>query len=233
MKSNQFVELLDYRRSVAALYAAVRQDSADPAESCRQFRLGRDALFRSHPQSALSDEQKARFSGLRYYDYDPALRFVLPIDGDVEPAVLELALEHDGVVRIQRFGRIQLHIGGQAVALSLFWILGYGGGVFLPFRDSTNNQATYGGGRYLLDTIKHADLGAQDGRLVVDFNYAYNPSCAYNSRWHCPLAPAENRLMVPIPAGEKISTDRADRKRIEQMITSVRSIRFVNLCEIR
>jgi uncharacterized protein (DUF1684 family) len=202
-ESNQFVELLDYRRSVAALYAAVRQDSSEPAESCRRFRLRRDEIFRTHPQSALSDEQKARFTGLRYYDYDPALRFVLRIDGDVEPAVSEIALEHDGIVRIQRFGRIHFHIGGQAVALSLFWIQGYGGGVFLPFRDSTNNDTTYGGGRYLLDTIKHADLGAEDGHLVIDFNYAYNPSCAYNSRWQCPLAPAENRLAVPIPAGEQ------------------------------
>jgi len=107
------------------------------------------------------------------------------------------------VVRIQRFGRVSFQLSGQTVALSLFWILGYGGGIFLPFRDQTNSNGTYGGGRYLLDTIKHADLGQADGRLVIDFNFAYNPSCAYNSRWHCPLAPAENRLPVALPAGEQ------------------------------
>jgi uncharacterized protein (DUF1684 family) len=201
--SNPYVDLLDYRRSVAALYAAVRQGAHDPAASWRQFRAGRDALFRTHPQSALSEEQKRGFSGLRYYDYDPAFRFLLPIDTAVEPAVFEIPLEQDGLVRIQRCGRIHFGTGGQAVELSLFWILGYGGGIFLPFRDQTNSQGTYGGGRYLLDTIKHADLGQADERLVIDFNFAYNPSCAYNSRWQCPLAPAENRLPVAICAGER------------------------------
>jgi uncharacterized protein len=201
--SNQYVDLLDYRRSVAALYAAVRQGAPDPVASWREFRTGRDALFRAHPQSALSETRKRGFDGLRYYDYDPAFRFLLPVDSSVEPAVFEIALEHDGVVRIQRFGRVHFQIGGQAVSLSLFWVLGYGGGIFLPFRDQTNGQGTYGGGRYLLDTIKHADLGQDDGRLVIDFNYAYNPSCAYNSRWHCPLSPAENRLPVAIRAGER------------------------------
>jgi uncharacterized protein len=201
--SNQYMDLLDYRRSVAELYAAVRQGTHDPLASWLAFRSDRDALFRAHPQSALSEAQKHSFDGLRYYDYDPAFRFLLPIDPDVEPVVFEIALEHDGVVRIQRFGRVSFQIGGQAVALSLFWILGYGGGIFVPFRDQTNSAGTYGGGRYLLDTIKHADLGHVDGRLVIDFNFAYNPSCAYNSRWHCPLAPAENRLPIAIPAGEQ------------------------------
>ena len=201
--SNQYVDLLDYRRSVAELYAAVRRGAHDPMASWLAFRSGRDALFRAHPQSALSETQKHRFDGLRYYDYDPAFRFLLPIDLAVEPVVFEIALEHDGVVRIQRFGAFILGLAGRRSALSLFWNLGYGGGIFVPFRDQTNSAGTYGGGRYLLDTIKHADLGQADGQLVIDFNFAYNPSCAYNSRWHCPLAPAENRLPVAIPAGEQ------------------------------
>jgi uncharacterized protein len=195
--------LLDYRRSVAALYARVRQLGLDAAESCQRFRQERDALFRSHPQSALSNKQKADFQGLRYYDCNPAFRFLLPIDPDVAPEVLEVELEHDGLLRMRRFGKVYLTIAGQAVSLSLFWLLGYGGGVFLPFRDTTNGDTTYGGGRYVLDTIKHADLGQMGERLVIDFNYAYNPSCAYNSRWVCPLAPAENRLPIAIPAGEQ------------------------------
>ena len=115
--SNQYMDLLDYRRSVAELYAAVRQGAHDPLASWLAFRTGRDALFRAHPQSALSDIQKHSFDGLRYYDYDPAFRFLVPIDPDVEPVVFEIALEHDGVVRIQRFGRVHFQIGGQTVAL--------------------------------------------------------------------------------------------------------------------
>jgi len=89
----------------------------------------------------------------------------------------------------------------------LFWVMGYGGGIFLHFHDATSESETYGGGRYLLDTIKHADLGQEYDRLVIDFNYAYNPSCAYNARWHCPMLPTENGLPIPIPVGEKMFSD--------------------------
>ena len=83
---------------------------------------------------------------------------------------------------------------------------GYGGGLFLPFLDETNTNETYGGGRYLYDTIKGADLGTNGSTLVLDFNFAYNPSCAYDDRWTCPLAPRENRLSFPVQAGEKSFT---------------------------
>ncbi|MCZ7568255.1 MAG: DUF1684 domain-containing protein [Ardenticatenaceae bacterium] len=211
-----YIALLDWRRSVAKLYARVRESGLDAADTCHRFRVERDDLFRSHPQSPLSDEQKVRFSGLSYYPYDPAFRFVLPVDGAVKQEVFEIELQADGRLRSQRFGTIHFMIAGQEVSLSLFWILGYGGGVFLPFRDATSGCETYGGGRYLLDTIKHADLGQAGSRLVIDFNYAYNPSCAYNEPpslaaragrepmvWTCPLPPMENWLQVPIRAGEK------------------------------
>lgn len=198
-----FEELLDYRRTVSDLYARVRQSPLGFADRNLQFRQGRDDLFKTHPQSALSEEQKVHFTGLHYYPYDPAWRFVLPVDTDVEPDVIGVALQDDGVTHLQRFGKIHFEVSGQSASLSLFWILGYGGGVFLPFRDLTNKTATYGGGRYLLDTIKHADLGQEGSCLVIDFNYAYNPSCAYNPRWHCPLAPQENWLPVAIPVGEQ------------------------------
>jgi uncharacterized protein (DUF1684 family) len=201
-----FEELWDFRSRVADLYRHVRNAHAAPdaaADTCRKFRADRDTLFRTHPQSALDDAQKRAFRGLDHFAYDPALRFVLPIESDVEPAVLEFQLSEDGLVRARRFGRVRFSTQGQACALSLFWLLGYGGGVFLPFRDATCGRETYGGGRYLLDTIKHADLGRTDGRVVIDFNYAYNPSCAYNPRWVCPPSPQENDLRVPIRAGEK------------------------------
>jgi len=105
-------------------------------------------------------------------------------------------------------GRMHFVVEGEAVSLSIYWLEVYGGGLFLPFRDATCPVESYGGGRYLFDTIKGSDFltapGERDkSRIILDFNYAYNPSCAYNDRWICPLAPIENRLVVPIRAGEK------------------------------
>ncbi len=198
-----YEELLGWRRAVVAQYAAVREGSTTHEQRCDEFRLSRDRLFKTHPQSPLAPEERPGFRGLDYYSYDPAYRFAVRVETAVEPEILTMQLQDDGPVRLQRFGKIAWTLAGQPVSLSLFWIMGYGGGIFLPFRDATNSRGTYGGGRYLLDTIKHADLGHEDGRLVVDFNYAYNPSCAYNPRWHCPLAPLENHLPVAILAGEK------------------------------
>jgi uncharacterized protein (DUF1684 family) len=204
---NAFERLWDYRSRVGELYLEVRQGHAAgqlaAAEVCHRFRAGRDALCGGHPQSALDAAQQRAFEGLAYFDYDPAWRFELTLESDVDPGVLEFQLSEDGRVRAQRFGRVRFVHDGQACALSLFWLLGYGGGVFLPFRDATGGQETYGGGRYLLDTIKQADLGRVGERVVVDFNYAYNPSCAYNPRWVCPPTPQENWLALPIRAGEK------------------------------
>jgi uncharacterized protein len=198
-----YLDLLDYRRRVAGIYAGVRAGPGDLAERQRRFRAERDELFRTHPQSALSPEQRARFTGLRYWDYDPAYRFVLPVEPVESRTLSELDLGDDGCLRMQRFATVRFTLGGQACTLALFWLLGYGGGVFLPFRDLTNDAESYGGGRYLLDTLKHADIGQVGDRLVLDFNFAYNPSCAYNARWVCPLAPRENRLNVRVEAGEQ------------------------------
>ncbi len=196
-------ELLDYRRAVAGMYARARTPEPDTTARCIQFRDERDRLFRDHPQSPLPDGEKASFTGLDYYDYDPLLRYTLPVEYDVEPGTIGIELQEDGLVRLQRFGRVRLPVDDKEHSLSLFWVFGYGGGVFLPFKDVTSGPETYEGGRYLLDTIKHADLGSEDGRLVLDFNYAYNPSCAYNPRWHCPLSPPENDLPTEVRAGEK------------------------------
>ena len=92
------------------------------------------------------------------------------------------------------------------LALGVFWIEGYAGGIFIPFRDGTSGRETYGGGRYLWDSIKGADLGSERDELVLDFNFAYHPSCVYDARWSCPLAPPENRLAIPIPAGERLAS---------------------------
>ena len=194
--------LAGYRRAVNEMYTRARNSDENQKERWLEFCRHRDNLFASHPQSALSMEQKSVFKGLHYYPYNPSLRYRLTVDTNVEPEVFELELQDDGLIKMQRFGKISFEVAGQPVSLALFWILGYGGGLFLPFRDLTNETDTFGGGRYLLDTIKGADLGQEDGRLIVDFNYAYNPSCAYNPRWYCPLAPSENWLTVAIRAGE-------------------------------
>lgn len=197
------LDLLDYRRRMAGMYARVRAGGHDPRAACLEFRRARDEVFGTHPQSALSPEQQAVFTGLPYFPYDHALRFALPVDRDVEPRDIDVHLRDDGVLRLRRFGRVHLAFAGLEVSLSLFWVMGYGGGVFLPFKDLTSTDATYPGGRYLLDTIKGADLGHDGERLIIDFNYAYNPSCAYQARWDCPLTPEENHLPVTIRGGEQ------------------------------
>ncbi len=198
-----YEELADYRRRVAAIYERARRLDCPAEVRWADYRQEREQLFRHHPQSALSAEQRASFSGLKYFPYDPGLRFAVELDRDVQAEDFEVPLEQDGLMRMTRFAKVHFPVGQQQASLSLFWINGYAGGIFLPFRDQTNGSESYGGGRYLLDTIKHADLGREGGRPVLDFNFAYNPSCAYHPRWSCPLAPPENWLTVPITAGEK------------------------------
>ncbi|MCA9915428.1 MAG: DUF1684 domain-containing protein, partial [Anaerolineae bacterium] len=172
-------------------------------ESFAHFRETRDQLFGKHSQSALTLEQRQHFQGLRYYDYDPAYRVTAAVEVLQNPASYEIDAGDDGSVIIQEIGRASFTLPTGTGSLGIFWITGYGGGIFIPFRDLTNGDTTYGGGRYLLDTIKGADLGAEEQELILDFNYAYHPSCYYNPRWTCPLAPMQNRLPFPIFAGEK------------------------------
>jgi hypothetical protein len=195
------LELLDWKRRVFALYAAARSTD-DPEAAWRTWRAGRDALFRDHPQSPLSAGERQNFIGIDYFDYEPAFRVL----GEVlrgDDQMRDVAASGGETVRFRRFGSVRFRLNGEAQELALYWLEGYGGGVFLPFADATSGARTYGGGRYLLDTVKGADLGTGDARLVLDFNFAYNPSCAYDPRWVCPLTPPENRLAVEVLAGER------------------------------
>ncbi|HEY8563886.1 MAG TPA: DUF1684 domain-containing protein [Beijerinckiaceae bacterium] len=196
------LDLWDWRQRVFALYAAIRV--AEPEEGWSLWRAERDALFRDHPQTPLPPERLAVFAGLTHFPYDPALRFtvdLVPIEAD-EPFTLDVG--GDGTLRLRPFARTRGLNEALGAELTLYWLQGYGGGVFLPFRDSTAGDETYAGGRYLLDTIKGADLGrAPDGQVILDFNFAYNPSCSYSDRWVCPLSPAENNLAVPVRGGER------------------------------
>jgi uncharacterized protein len=181
------LDLLDWKRRIFALYAEVR--ASEPRAAWARWRDVRAELFRDHPQSP-----SPGYTRLAYYDYDPELRFL----AEVEPAE-ERQIEIDGFP-FRRFARARFALG----TLELYWLEGYGGGVFLPFADGTSGGETYGAGRYLLDTVKGADLGTADGRLVLDFNFAYQPSCSYDAAWACPLTPAANRLTVKIRGGERL-----------------------------
>ena len=164
--------------------------------------LSRDELFRTHLQSPLTEQQRTGFTALSYFPYDPTLRVPAEIDQGVRREPMTVDLPADGLMSFTRIARLSFALSGRATELSLFWINGYGGGLFLPFRDSTNGQTTYGGGRYLIDSIKGADPGGDIASMTLDFNFAYNPSCAYNNRWGCPLSPLENRLALAVQAGE-------------------------------
>lgn len=197
------LDLWDYRRRVADLYTEVRA-AGGGEEAWRRWRAGRDLLFGRHPQSALSAEARRRFGGLPYFPYEAAWRCAARVE-PAEVAAASLAHSGAGDTAFRQFGRARFSLPGAGeVTLALFWLDSYGGGVFLPFRDATNGKTTYGGGRYLLDTAKGADLGHGATTLTLDFNYSYHPSCAHDERWSCPLAPAENILPVAVEAGERL-----------------------------
>jgi len=196
----QPLELASWRRTVAELYAAVRHEPA-PERAHEIWRHGRDELFRQHPQSPLAADDPLRESGLPYFAYDTGLRFEAPLE-PVADSVRRNVETTDGIVAFDLVGRVS--IAALDVVLDVWWLAGYGGGLFLPVRDGTARNETYGGGRYLLDTIKGADLGSHDGKLVLDFNFLYHPSCRYSPDWVCPLAPEGNTTDVPIRAGERL-----------------------------
>ncbi len=198
--STDRLALFDWRRSIQSLYANVRALLPDePIEAHRVWRDTRDDLFENHSQSALSDDGRVAFTGLEYFDYDPSLAFAAPIER-VAVERIQLGTSSGDPMMFERFGRLTMPVG----TLDVYWLDEYGGGVFVPFRDLTAGDETYGAGRYLLDTAKSADLGSTaDGDLVVDFNFAYNPSCSYNDVWSCPLARPGSRLDIRLEAGER------------------------------
>ena len=207
--------LADWRRQIAALYAEVRKlAELDPSVANRRWREGRDGLFREHPQSPVPRDDRQAFEA-RYFDYDPALRFTLPLEPapPPQPGALALELPNSGAdsLAFSRVGQVTIPFDEGPRNLSVFWMAGYSGGLFIPFRDATNGRETYGAGRYLVDAAKSADLGGDPaaGTLVLDFNFAYQPSCAFDPRWACPLAPPENRLDLAIRAGEQLPGEHA------------------------
>jgi uncharacterized protein len=198
------LELADWRRRIGDLYRLRGPDAL------AAWRRGRDELFATHPQSPIAPTDRTAFDGLRYFDSDPRYQIRCRLE-PAQPGEDWLDIDtggDDGVIHYRRSGTLRFTLDGVACELTVFKMTGYGGGLFLPFRDRTSSHETYGGGRYLFDTVKNTDglsleidLGSTD--VLIDFNYAYNPSCAYDDHWACPLAPRENWLPIAIRAGEK------------------------------
>ena len=200
-EAQALLDLVDWRRRVGDLYRIQGPDAIV------RFRKQRDELFRSHPQSPIEPGERASFEGLRYFPHDPAFR----VQAHFEPADgSELLIDtggEDGAVRYRRAGHLNFQLNDEPCRLTVLSLVQYAGGLFVPFRDTTSRRETYGAGRYLFDTAKDTDglvleitPGSPD--VMIDFNYAYNASCAYSPRWACPLAPPENFLTVPVRAGE-------------------------------
>jgi uncharacterized protein (DUF1684 family) len=203
--------LADWRRRIAALYAEVRAlGVSDPAAALFHWRTVRERLFREHPQSPVPAADRATFRAA-HFEHDPGLRFEVVVEPPPPPTpgtfVLELPAGGAEGLSFTRLGRIAIPFEAGPRVLSVYWMAGYAGGLFIPFRDATNGAETYGAGRYLVDAAKSADLGGDPatGSLVVDFNFSFHPSCAFDPSWACPLAPPENRLDLPIRAGERLS----------------------------
>ncbi len=228
------LDLADWRRRISTLYAEVRQLAVtDHAAALARWRATRESMFREHPQSPVLPSERATFQA-RHFEHDPSLRFEVRVEAAVDEAAghdtedrpggvgsmggsggfggfggltIELPVSAGAAMSFRRIGSVNVPFAAGPRRLELYWMAGYAGGLFLPFRDATNGTETYGAGRYLLDSAKSADLGPgrEPGTLVLDFNFAFQPSCAFDAKYACPLAPPPNRLDLPIRAGERLT----------------------------
>ena len=205
---DDYLALADWRRQVAEVYAEVRRlATGEVRDALRHWRAARERLYREHPQSPIPAEQRDGFRA-RHFPHDLSLRFEVAVSPDPEggASAARLPASTGEGLAFYRVGWVNVPFRAAPRRLAVYWLVGYAGGLFLPFRDATNGRETYAAGRYLLDTAKGADLGGdpERGTLVLDFNFAYQPSCAFDTKWACPLAPAENWLGIPIRAGERL-----------------------------
>jgi uncharacterized protein (DUF1684 family) len=194
------LDLLDWKRRIFALYAHVRSER-DPEAAWNLWRETREELYRTHSQSPLAAETRAAY-GDAFFPYEPAFRVIAEVV-DAEPVSSPIPVSTGDTLAFSRVGLARFTLLGREHELELHWNEGYGGGILLALADETTGGATYAGGRYVLDTVKGADLGGGDGHVVLDFNFAYNPSCAFDARWSCPLAPPATHLAARLEVGER------------------------------
>jgi uncharacterized protein (DUF1684 family) len=240
----EILQLADWRRQVADLYAEVRRlIRSDHEAAVELWRSKRERLFRDHAQSPVLLSKREAFRA-HHYPIDPALRFEVLVEPDspvassssgsasafggfgapidfgganasppsggtmrAAPLASDLPVSAGGTMAMRRIGRVEIPFPAGVRSLVVFWMSGYAGGLFIPFRDATNGTETYGAGRYLIDGAKSADLGGDPvrGTVILDFNFAYHPSCAFDPKWACPLAPPDSRLDIPVRAGERLT----------------------------
>ncbi|TME76543.1 MAG: DUF1684 domain-containing protein [Chloroflexi bacterium] len=161
----------------------------------KRFRAEKDGVFARDPHSPLTDDQRRNFQGLEYFDENPQLVIQAGIDREVDPEEVRMGTSSGEEQVYHRYGLVRFRVDEQPAQLTLYSSED-SAELFVPFRDATSGHETYGAGRYL-------EVEAHDDHVTIDFNYAYNPNCAYDSAWSCPLPPTENWLRVPIRAGEK------------------------------
>ena len=197
-------QLAEWRQLIFDLYRQVRVlAQSQPEQAWVLWHHERSKLYGKHEMSPVSPDERDKFSGLAVFPNDPTLRYITKVESQHGECVVH-DLGSDGKLSVEPFGITKGLVDALGKEITLYRLNGYGGGIFLPFKDATSGKNTYGGGRYLIDTIKGADLGTDsDGRLVIDFNFAYSPSCAWSSQYVCPLAPVQNTLSQSIEAGEK------------------------------
>jgi len=192
--------LLVYNFTDTQAPAATADTTAAYAAQLRQARAQKDQAFRTAPTSPVPAGQRAAFSGLRYFKPDAAYRVAARLTRAAALAPLPLALTGGAADAYVRWGTAEFELGGQPQKLVLLQKQGETKELFLPFTDPTNGQQTYGGGRYLDLPVPASEAG----EIMLDFNAAYSPFCAYNHDYSCPKPPADNRLTVPVLAGEQL-----------------------------
>lgn len=165
------------------------------ASELKRFRAEKDRVFARDPHSPLTPEQRRSFKGLAYFDENPALVIHATIDRNIEHEDVPMATSSGEEQIYKRDGIVRFDVDGQRTQIALYSSED-SDELFIPFRDATSGHESYPAGRYL-------EVHAHGDDVVIDFNYAYNPNCAYDAAWSCPLPPAENWLKVPIRAGEK------------------------------
>jgi uncharacterized protein len=180
---------------------SAKQPDSSLKDPILQERLAKDADFKSGSNSPIAEHSRSGFQGLSYYPLNPSLRFQTKLHRYPGPKSIRMATNTGEIRSGLLYGYFEFQVGGQTCKVEAYRLedaSGRGPSLFIPFRDATTGKETYGAGRYL-DLIENTS-----GVYDLDFNRAYNPYCAYNSEYSCPLPPVENTLSIPIRAGEKI-----------------------------